>query len=201
MSTRAENQLRKTIASYREKKIECFKLHEKAMNELYDSGLESFAIKIPFSVNSTEMVAFFESEFKGDYYIELVSKTYDTLKDRQLYKWNYNQYWQSEYERIEGSNDMPPRYLVPVHELVKVSSTIPEVDNFDESFDEFQFSKEDNAIATPLAIRTSKPFVKNVSSDDEDMLFSQATLRDVYAVLHNKPVSKKDWINKMITNG
>jgi len=119
-------------------------------------------------------ISFFPSQLKKgqDIYTEFVTRDYDPeTKDRTLYKWKYNEFYEEEYESvdIEGSTDK--RYLIPVSELEEVSSTtkLVEFSAFDEIMD-----------------------------PDEDAPLDQVTIRDLAAILLKKPVSRKKWLNQII---
>jgi hypothetical protein len=68
---------------------------------------------------------------------------------------------------------------VPVNELLIIKSYV--VDNKPEvKFDSFKSDFEKDIL--------------------DDMSIKDMSIRDFYAVLHNKPVSQKSWLNKLISN-
>lgn len=119
-------------------------------------------------------MAFFVSELRRgvDIYTEFVGSNCDSEDpDRTLWKWNYNPHWEEEYDNTEGLDNGPLRYLVPVSELIKVK--IPKANKVVE-----QLSLEDFGL--------------------EDAPISDMTIRDLAAILLNKPVSTKKWLNDLL---
>lgn len=119
-------------------------------------------------------ISFFPSQLKKeqDIYTEFVTREYEPeTKDRTLYKWKYNKFYDEEYESvdIEGSTDK--RYLIPVSELEPMSAGTQLIE-----FSEF------NEIMNP----------------DEDAPLDQITIRDLAAILLKSPVSRKKWLNQII---
>jgi hypothetical protein len=125
-------------------------------------------------------VSLFPSQLKKgqDIYTEFVNKEFEPeTEERTLYKWKYNKYWEEEYDSVELENSSDRRYLIPVSELTAVAvltdvpdeSTIISFDTFDEIMD-----------------------------PDEDCPVDRITLRDLAAIMLNKPVSRKKWLNQII---
>jgi hypothetical protein len=120
-------------------------------------------------------MAFFVSELRRgvDIYTEFVGSNCDSEDpDRTLWKWNYNPHWEEEYDNTEGLDNGPLRYLVPVSELVKVK--VP---------------------------KTTPPFTTQLSIEDlelSDAPISEMTIRDLAAILLQKPVSTKQWLNDLL---
>lgn len=146
-------------------------------------------------------VSFFPSELsrQQDIYLEFVS--YDLLPEdpnRTLYKLRPNMYYDEEYEKTEGDNF---RYLVPIKELEKIEIVNPEVDEFDglEQLTEAQ-SKLSFDDLMDFPEETKQASVKLYDLSVDDLPVSDLTIRDLVAILHKKPVSKKEWLNKLITD-
>lgn len=121
-------------------------------------------------------ISFFASELKREstIYTEFVSNEYyPEDSNRTLWMWSYNPHWEEEYEKTEANSLGQVRYLVPVSELVKISDVVRT-----EEKDSFDFLGE-----TLI----------------EDASFDQMTIRDLAAIMTGKPVSKKEWLNKLIT--
>jgi hypothetical protein len=147
---------------------------------------EALEVEDPFFVTSMaykpigkteKFISFFPSQLKKgvDIYTEFTNK--DLKPDdvnRTLYRWRFNPHWQEEYEsvEIEGSTDC--RYLIPVAELTPV--VMPK--------------KQDGII----------PFESfaDIMDPDQDCPIEHMTLRDLAAIMLNKPVSKKAWLNNLI---
>lgn len=76
-------------------------------------------------------VSFFSDELrKGqDIYTEAVDREFNSEdKTRTLYRWNYNEHWHTQYEKIDHD---PVRYLVPLRELEKVNEELFECNDGD----------------------------------------------------------------------
>ena len=118
-----------------------------------------------------KVISFFPSELRKGYdiYTEFVSRDYE-FEDQQrtLWKIRFNPHWETEFE---STNDLQPRYLVPVSELTKVT-----VDLGKNTKSDFDFE----AIAI------------------DDAPLSECTLKDIAAILLRTPVSDKPWLNKII---
>jgi hypothetical protein len=96
---------------------------------------------------------------------------------RRLYKLRYNSHYDEEYEKTE-TNEINGqfRYLIPISELIHITQPI-KVNTIQEKLD-FSDLMDPNA----------------------DAPFEQLTIRDLAAILLKKPVSTKDWLNKIITD-
>lgn len=157
--------------------------------DYHQKTFEALGVDDPFFVatmaykpyTKTELhVSLFPSQLKKgqDIYTEFVNKEFEPeTEERTLYKWKYNKYWEEEYDSVELENSSDRRYLVPVSELIAVvvptntpdGSTIISFDTFDEIMD-----------------------------PDEDCSLDRITLRDLAAIMLNKPVSRKKWLNQII---
>jgi hypothetical protein len=120
-------------------------------------------------------VSFFPSELKRGYdiYTEFVSREYEAEDpERTLWKWRFNPHWEDEYE---CTNDVQPRYLLPVKELIKV--TAPKKTEVAQQKDIFE---------------------EGFLTGDDDAPISDMTIRDLLAILSKSPVSKKEWLNNLL---
>jgi hypothetical protein len=128
-------------------------------------------------------ITFFTSELEQsekfdtpkDIYVEFADIMYNSEDpDRGLYKWKFNPHWRTEYD-IVTSKAGYERYAIPI--------------------DELHFVTDDKKKAS------SKPLQLEFDVDEEssdDALISDMTIRDLAAILLKKPVSKKQWLNKLI---
>jgi hypothetical protein len=132
-------------------------------------------------------ISFFPSELarKQDIYTEFVS--YDLVPEdpeRTLYKLKANPFYDEEYEKTDDANF---RYLVPVKELEKIVISNPEVDeDFSELDEIITFKKPE-----------TKPEI-NLSDDLSEIPLSEISVRDFAAIMLRKPISNKEWLNKLI---
>lgn len=124
-------------------------------------------------------IGFFPSELiQGkDIYTEFTS--YDLSSEdpsRTLYKYTYNPYFEEEYEKTDGVNF---RYLVPIKELTPIIINNPsDVDDEEEESD--------------------SGFPDFNLLGDKDCKITDMTLKDFAAIMLKKPVSDKEWLNKLI---
>lgn len=157
--------------------------------EYHRKTFEALGVDDPFFVptmaykpyTKTELhVSLFPSQLKKgqDIYTEFVNKEFEPeTEERTLYKWTYNKYWEEEYDSVELENTSDRRYLVPVSELEVIETVIRPI-NGDKviTFDSFD----------------------EIMDPDEDCPLDRITLRDLAAIMLNKPVSRKKWLNQII---
>lgn len=132
---------------------------------------------IPKGMSETH-IGFFASEVKKgrDIYTEFTSIDLEPEDpERNLYKWRFNPHYDEEYERTEPGPNGHFRYLVPVSELIKI-----------------EFEQEDNAQQSLF------PDFDEIMDPDHDAPLSQITIRDLAAIMLQKPVSQKQWLNDLI---
>ena len=161
------------------------------MKRFHQPTFDSLKIANPFFIcklaykapgKEEQVVALFLSEInKGvDVYMEFGDSMYAPQDpERRLYLYRYNPHFETEYEMVNSGGIV--RYLVPVSDLVHVKNNPP----------------EDVAVnvATP---ELQNAFSSSAAAIDDDLPLKDATVRDLLAVLHGKPVSKKDWLNQII---
>ena len=126
-------------------------------------------------------VSFFPSELSRgvDVYTEFASRDYipEDL-ERRLYRWDYNPHYDEEYEKTEPTDSGQFRYLVPVSELILI--------------------KYPEKVETPKSTKIQTTMNFDLMDPNTDAPFDQLTIRDLAAILLKKPVSNKDWLNKLI---
>ncbi len=121
----------------------------------------------------TKHIIVFPSELRlgKDIYTEQIDNKNDSEDPkRTLYKWPYDPDWANIYTPVtkEGENSVS-WYLIPVSELVVVPK--------------------------PTSIKET---ILELDDPDLDSPMDQMTIRDYYAIHHNKPVSHKKWLNSLI---
>lgn len=139
-----------------------------------------------YSPLDTRVVSFFESELrKGrDIYIEFVDRYFNPEdKERRLYKWEYNPDWEIALEKEVVEEKGFTKYLVKVSEF---SLVMDEALNIDE--DKTALKKVWEIMNTPI----------NTEDTITDLPLTELTFRDIYSIIHNKPCSNKEWINRFI---
>ena len=113
----------------------------------------------------------FPSELKHgkDIYTESVNKEYDSEDvNRTLYKWKFNKDYETSYQKKQFGHSLDHMYIIPFSEL----QVIEEEDEFEKEFKMFD--------------------------TNNDLPVSEMTMRDLYAMIQNKPVSHKEWLNQLI---
>ena len=164
----------------REKRKKLQEFHQEALDKIGSDlrFMPKMAYK-PYGKKELH-VAFFASEInKGDdVYLEFCSKE-DVPEDpeRTLYKWRFNPHFEEEYGKTEpNSQTGHHRYLVPVEELIVIKS----------------YSE------TTAKIQSEIVFDELPDSSD-DLPMDQMTIRDYAAIHMSRPLSKKKWLNDLIT--
>jgi hypothetical protein len=177
---------RRRIMSMSEKRKEAFKFFERVLTEKHSVDEKNFFIKLPFYSNKVEVIALFESELRSDFFVELYTTDLKPFhQSRILFKWTHHKHLE-EYRKIEKTDTVSTRYLIPTNELIEVSTYI-EDDFFNEDHnddDEF-YSGED------LPINENTIII-------EEVKLTEMTSLDLYAIIHKKPVSKNEKINNLI---
>jgi len=127
-------------------------------------------------------MGFFKSELSRgeDIYTEYVSIALDSEDPtRTLYKWSYNSFYDEEYETTDANANGHVRYLIPVSELIKIK---PETK-----------TETKNTETQGLF-----PDFDDLMDSDLDAPLSSLTVRDLAAILLQKPVSNKKWLNEIL---
>jgi len=120
---------------------------------------------------------FYESELTNNssLFVEWVSRDYVPEHDRDLYKYNYTANYLTEFTK-EINEKGVVMYIVPLSNFTLIKPGIN--------------AKEEKK--------------KEIASDfeminpDEDCSLSEMTIRDLSAILLKRPVSRKEWLNKLI---
>jgi hypothetical protein len=175
-----------------DKKTKIANLMEKHTPLFASEGVEKGKVKfipkmayIP-AAGAERVIAFFPSEMSGnqDIYTEFVSKDYDPEDpERRLWKWSYNPHYEAEYETTQPHPVSGHcRYLIPVDELIDVAEA------------------HQNGAASP-AVEEEKSTMNfdDLPDPDEDQPIASLTIRDKAAIDWKLPVSKKKWLNELIT--
>ena len=130
-------------------------------------------------------VLFFTDEFKGNMYYVMYKKDYKTFCDEQgnvvekpmYYRLNKEKVSGFNYEKVPSTTDKS--WAVPIEHLEKL---VPQISEITDKEDEEAYQ-----LSLDLEIE-----------DDKDENISTMTLRDFYAIVQNKPVSNKSWLNNLI---
>lgn len=188
------------VTKWRESRVKSWEFFKDAIEKTYNGAFIQFAIKTIF----TDSIAVYPSELASDLFIELVDDNLNPFEDRVLYKWKHHDFVDEEYQKVFGNG--PEYYLIPINQLIVLSNYVNPIEELDDDFaledDDFNCGGENLSFGFSDTIINDVFDVKKDPKTKTDLDFSKATVRDVYAILHNKPVSNKSWINEMIkSNG
>lgn len=149
-----------------------------------------------------ECVRFFPSELnKGqDVYVELFDwdqNHYDP-NQRVLYKLVHDPDWKNKtdvYVELKSDKLSTSTYAVKVSMLKVINKS-------DASKETAQVTKK---TSTDIPFITEDPFHEElydeIYSEKEDVHTSAMTMRDLYCIIQNVPMSNKKWLNKLIEKG
>lgn len=166
----------KVSAEEKAKKIvELRKHHEKTLDAIdYDVVYRPKMFHKPHG-KDTKHIIVFPSELRlgKDIYTEQIDINGDSEdKTRTLYKWPFNPHWDELYTPVTKEGETKVSwYLIPVSDLVVVP-------------------KLEDSLAASLEL----------NDPELDSPVDQMTVRDLFAIFRNKPVSHKKWLNNLITN-
>lgn len=158
--------------------------HKATINEL---GVSNFFLlgKMSYLDKGKKVISFFQSEIsKGqDIFVEFTNRfNVPEFPDRTLYRWRFNPHFEEEYEKTAEEDPTKVRYLIPIDELKVVKSYTPA------------------AIIKPVAViqPIETDFEFSLPDPEKDPLISELTIKDLAAILLQKPVSNKEWLNNII---
>jgi len=164
---------------------------------------------IEFSNDGTRVpcVRFFPNELNSgqDYYLELFdwNQNYYDPQHRTLYRLKFNPNWSLETSKyVEVLSDKLPTstYTVKLSDFDLVNRTdaralTPEIS----SKPAFLGNAIDNDDATGLFNMEEE--LSELFVDKDDNHYSSMTIRDLYCMLQNVPMSNKKWLNQLISKG
>jgi hypothetical protein len=166
------------MTKWNEKTEELRKYHSDILSEHKEPY---FVIKTTVRFKNQQCVVFFKSELsKGDAFLELVDSSLNPGVDRTLYRYVYNNFWESEYELVEGYSD---KYYVPVEEL----HVIPKKEAFVET-------EQRKKIFLPGATNNYEIKLESILDKNAAVL----TVRDLIAIIHRRPVSNHNDLNEFL---
>ncbi len=188
-----------------------FEFFEKALRINQNVGIEQFLIKIPINRNGTMVINMMSSELQSDKFIELYTvnnKTYKTYSEhRELLLWSYHKHL-DEYESVVTEESIK-QYFIPINELTSVSVHIDEtLDEENDEEDEFNLgnsnlSIKDEENAQQNLFSEQKEFKEKPAPSSkqplQDAYLMHLTARDLFSIIHCKPISNKPWINELVT--
>jgi len=125
-------------------------------------------------------------------YVEWTSRDCVPEDNRRLYKYEPNPAYRDEY-KAETDDYGKVWYVVPIDKFVLVKDELAlEIKQVVEEPEELENKEEPQQIAMDLDFGIINP--------DEDCPLDNVTLRDLAAILLKTPVSRKEWLNKIISD-
>jgi len=195
------------ILTNKEKLLQIKAFHQKTLDLLNVPNAKVLAKMAfsPTSVGLTEKhVGFFENEITNkneDIYLEFCSKDMSPeqvpgFPPRALLIWKYNPFYEEEYI----TSDPDPvtgnvRYFVPITELV--IATVPDKPMLNTIITKSEPKEKVEKVKVQEESNVDE--LSAIHPDDMDSPMSGMTLRDYAAIHMKKPVSKKKWLNDLIT--
>ena len=144
-----------------------------------------YIAKVRYGYGDFERSKWFESDINNSrpLYVEWVSKDdYSPEDSRRLYKYEYNPYYKEDYKLVTTSDGRYEMYEIPADKFVLVRDG--------ESF----LVKTSPSDATQSLLEMDFDII----NPDEDCPMENMTARDWAAILLKSPVSRKEWLNKLI---
>ena len=175
---------KKTVSPEERKRIiaEMREYHMSYLGQL-EEGTWRFIAKMKYGF-PPDRSKFFENELDGskELYVEWVSRFYQPEDDRRLYRYKFNPDYLTEYPK-ETTPEGYEWFVVPADrfELVKEGEVESAI---------IAQAKESHQETLDLDFDIINP--------DEDCPMENITLRDWAAILLKAPVSRKEWLNKLI---
>ena len=125
---------------------------------------------------------------------------------RPLFKYKYNPYYSEEYELKISTNSKGGEYsayIVPMSELVCVNKGSKEIPY--NIYEKEREQKPKEQIKLSLFPDFEQEFGAKKESDfdltkENDLSFTDITVKDFAAIMWKKPVSDKKWLNDLINN-
>ena len=139
-----------------------------------------FVIKSKYpskALSGQECVSMFPGELnkKDDIYVQLTDFDFNSVDDR-LFVYKHNPHWEEEYVENQWIEKVQSHtYNVPI-ELLQPIEEAPKKKQAQKTFE----------------------FEPEFIDVDTDALMTQMTMRDFIAIMSQKPVSKKTWVNDLI---
>ncbi len=164
----------------RVKKVAELREYHQEYFDLIGDTKARFAAKMRFGY-PPDRSKFFAKEIGGSnpLYVEWVSRQYEPEDDRRLYRFDPEPDYETIFEK-EVSEEGYEWYIVPVERFTLVKDG----------------QHKGGSIVEPVQSALDLDF--DIVNPDEDCAMDNITLRDWAAILLKTPVSRKEWLNKII---
>lgn len=174
-------------AEERNKMVDKIKSYHKPAFLTLNVQASDFYPKTAFMWNDELHISLYERELTSEaFYTELVDSDYNpTDEDRQLYVFKGSKSCITEYykKKETSANGEYERFFVPLHDFERVM--------------DFKFVTPKSE-TPPIKTMSVDIEIQDEREDEEDALMSKLTIRDHAAIQWKLPVSKKEWLNKLI---
>jgi hypothetical protein len=153
-----------------------------------------------FMLNNEEHISLFEKELiSGRFYTEIVDDFNNPVsQERLLYRFKGNEFSKSEYICKENlvNGSLAKKYYVPLSDFEKINVIELKKQETKKSVKKLNIKSLDESPTTVSII----DFEKEKDQEKEDLIISKMTIRDYAAITWKKPVSTREWLNKLIEN-
>ena len=203
MSFKAENKPKKHISELTKE----LKPFWETLFDTYEIGNPTFGAKLgymgkEFGEPRVACVRFFPNELSSgnDYYLELFDWDQNSFHEGQsvLYKHKFDPEWEkkigSKYITVEVASLSTPTYAIKVSDLELINET-----DIKAAYPEIKgaaSSKEDEVPWFEDEEKQTEMFI-----EQEDDHYTKMTIRDLYCMMNEVPMSNKKWLNTLIKNG
>lgn len=153
-------------------------------------------------------VRFFPNELNSgnDYYTELFDwdQYYFTPNHRTLYKLKFNPHWKSEPEKyVEVPSDKLPTSTYAVRlsdlEIVNKSDITAIIPTVSSEPAPGLFNSSNGTLFDNLQDPFNEESFDGAFAEKEDNHYTSLTIRDLYCMIQNVPMSNKKWLNQLIS--
>lgn len=202
---KTKNQEKELLIIKRRKVLNLYSYHRN-MFQAEQINNPKFIPRICYTCGKELVFGLYPREIYGnkDIYIEFCNKDYvpqDPI--RTLWKWRFNPEYDKKYLRSDANSITGGKmYLIPITELVNVSKQYRQdlIEPLVSALMDIT-PKDIDAQKVPIKFTTTSELtISDEDTSSSDLSFSQATIRDIAAILWRKPVSHKHWINNLINN-
>jgi len=183
-TTSATEQERKLTTDERRKKVMDLRTYHQAYFDSIGNPHAIFRAKMRYG--KPPYSKFYAAEINGDapIYIEWTSRNVDPEDDRRLYRYDPNPNYRQDYSVTVDANGQE-WFLIPMERFTLVKH----------GEKESQLPKE---VVEQRSQQPALDFDFELVNPDEDCPMENITLRDWAAIILRAPVSRKEWLNKLI---
>lgn len=184
--------------------------YEKFHHELFVKERKlnpKFYPRVPYMYKGQLVIGLYKREIGTvDIYLEFCDSALDPLDEqRTLWKWIYNPNFKTDYPQGAPNHVTGDQvYLIPVSELIDVSRyhdldrPIAILPTNVKDISPKEEPKPEPVKEEPKTVPVEDKFFDENSVAGADLPLEAVTLRDLAAIIWQKPVSSKPWFNELI---